>query len=169
MWIQWLGTALLLAAAVHRGIRLVIASRIPAGAQRASDAAHMLMCIGLAAMLTPFGDPIPVSAWVAVFWVVVAWSLVATVRERDQRWLWARHAVEGAAMIYMFAAPPMSTPALTWILVAYCVGSAAWSALTAVRSGAGSAAQTWVLAPWTRYLGEAVMAGSMAWMLLAMR
>jgi hypothetical protein len=182
MWIQWLGTVLLLAAAIHCGVRLDIASRSPAGSQRASDATHVLMCLGLAAMLTPLGDPIPVALWEAAFCLVVAWSLIATIRERDRRLLWARHAVEGVAMIYMFATPLMSPPGLTWILVVYCVCSASWSALMAVRAGSASAAQvatadgpsarlpqTWVLAPWTRSLGEAVMTGSMAWMLLAMR
>ncbi len=198
MWIQWFGTVLLLAVASHGGARLVVAGRSPTRPHRASDAAHLLMGAGLAAMLTPLGDPIPRAGWEALFCLVVGWSLVATLRERErsQRPMWARHAVAGITMIYMFAAMPMSgmdptagwpggglpTTALTWILVAYFGCCASWCALTAVGlvfrcatpmvTAAGTTARplrTWVLAPRATSVSEAVMAACMACMLLAMR
>jgi hypothetical protein len=199
MWIQWLGIVLLLAVVCHSGARLAVAGRGPAPASRASDAAHVLMCAGLIAMLVPWGDPIPTRAWEVVFSLVVAWSLVATLRgpQPRERLVWARHAVAGIAMVFMFAAAPvpmsgmnaaMGWPgglpgtALAWILVAFFGCCALWftltaagvelrgatPAVTAARPGAGLL-RTSVLAPRATSLGEAVMAACMAGMLLAMR
>jgi len=199
MWIQWLGTVLLLAAACHAGARLVVAGRGPGPTSRPSDAVHLLMCAGLIAMLVPLGDPIPSPGWEAVFGLVVGWSLVAALRERKrtERLLWARHAAAGIAMIYMFAAAPMSMSgmnaaagwpgglagtALIWILVAYFGACALWSALTAAGvefrgatlavAAAGTGAgllRTSVLTPRATFLCEAVTAACMAGLLLAMR
>lgn len=151
MWIQWLGTVLLLAVASHGGLRLVVAGRSSPHPHRARDAAQVLMGAGMAAMLAPLGDPIPGVGWEALFSVVVGWSIVATLRERElsQRLMWVRHAVMGIAIIYLLAATltpmPMSgaeptagwpgaglpITALTWTLVAYFGCCATWSALTA--------------------------------------
>lgn len=198
MLLQWLGTVLLLAVVGHGGARLVVASRGPGRPHRASDVAHVLMGAGLAAMLIPLGNPIPGVGWEALFCLVVGWSLVAALRERErsQRLTWARNAVAGIAMIFMFAAMPMSslypwagwpagvltTTALTWILIAYFGCCALWLARTAARAefrgatevatAAGIGARLLparVLAPRVTRLCEAVMAGSMAWILLAMR
>ncbi len=128
MWIQWLGTVLLLAAACHAGARLVVAGRGPGPTSRPSDAVHLLMCAGLIAMLVPLGDPIPSPGWEAVFGLVVGWSLVAALRERKrtERLLWARHAAAGIAMIYMFAAAPMSMSGMN--AAAGWPGGLAWRA-----------------------------------------
>jgi uncharacterized protein DUF5134 len=152
MWIQWLGTVLVLAVAGHAGLRLVVASRSSAHTRRGSDATQVLMGSGMAAMLAPLGDPIPGAGWEALFGVVVGWCIVATLRERvpSQRLMWVRHAVMGIAILYMFGATAMPMPmsgveptagwpggglpmtALTWILVAYFGCCATWAALTAV-------------------------------------
>jgi uncharacterized protein DUF5134 len=189
-WMQWLGTAVILAVTVLAGLRLAVAGRHAAGtgSDRASEATQVVMGAGMAAMLAPAGNPIPGAGWAALLAVVVGCCLVATLRERGlgRRLAWARHAVMGAAIVYLFVAAPMGTsmsspPALTWLLVAYFCGCAAWSALTAagVELGGGPEMATpaggarvpaaWMLAPRTSYLCEGVMATSMAWMLLAMR
>jgi hypothetical protein len=48
-----------------------------ARAEAASHAADLLMALGLAAMLSPLGDPIPAPVGEATFGLVVAGSLVA--------------------------------------------------------------------------------------------
>lgn len=182
MLTQWLGTALLVGVAGHGLARLVAT-----GPLRASDAVHVVMALGLAAMLYPPGEPIPGAAWEALFVLLAAGCLVATLRDPgwSGRLLWARHAVAGSAMVYMFAVAPMAmsggglaAPALTWALVAYFGLSASWSALRAAGVRFPGAAQlatsagrlrSWVLAPRAVCVCDAVMAGSMALMLLAMR
>jgi Domain of unknown function (DUF5134) len=185
-WMQWVGTALVLAVTVLAGLRLAVASRRPAATDRASDATQVVMGVGMAAMLAPRGNPVPATGWAALFAVVVGGCLVATLREGGlgRRLTWARHAVMGAAIVYLFTAAPMTMSgptALTWLLVAYFGCCAAWSALTAagveLRGGAEVATPAggaplpaaWMLAPRTSYLCEGVMATSMVWMLLAMR
>ena len=51
MWIQWLGTVLVLAVAGHAGLRLVVAGRSSAHTRRGTDATQVLMGSGMAAML----------------------------------------------------------------------------------------------------------------------
>ncbi|HKF76636.1 MAG TPA: DUF5134 domain-containing protein [Candidatus Dormibacteraeota bacterium] len=194
MWIQWLGTVVMLAVAGYAGLRLVVASRSSAHTHRASDATQVLMGLGMAAMLAPWGDPIPGVGGAALFGVMVVACVVAMLRERvtSQRLMWVQHAVMGFAIVYLFAATPMPmamssahpaadslggvlpAAAVTWILIACSGCCAAWSALTTVGVKFQGAAEAdtpagWMLARQTTSLCEGVMAGSMAWMLLAMR
>jgi uncharacterized protein DUF5134 len=187
-WVQWLGTVLVAAATGLAGLRLVVSGRSPAPTHRASDVTLLLMGAGMAAMLAPPGDPVPAAGWEVLFAGVVGWCVVAALRERvlSHRLMWVRHAAMGLAIIYLFAALPMTmsmpgTAALTWVLVAYFAACATWSALTAAGVELGGSAEvataaggprlpaTWMLAPRTASLCEGVMATSMAWMLLAMR
>ncbi|MQA10117.1 MAG: DUF5134 domain-containing protein [Pseudonocardiaceae bacterium] len=197
MLIEWLGTVLLLAVAGHCVARLVAGSgaapRDHCAQDRACDALHVLMSVGMAAMFSPVGGPIPRAGWEAVFCLAVGWSLVATVREREwrRRLAWARHTAAGVAMVYMLvaAALPMSgtdaghtagghggapaLPVLSWLLAGYFAGYALWSMLAV--AGARPAAPALavpapavpMLAPRMVSLCELVMAGGMAYMLLA--
>ena len=169
----------LLAVAGHCAARLVQAGR--AAARHAPD---LLMALGLAAMLWPLGDPIPPPAGEVAFGLVVAWSLVGALaaRETDRRVAWVHHAAGGAAMVYMFAAMSAAPfGPLTWVLIAYFVSFAAWSALATARGlalGVGRVAAATgpartlpavVLAPPAVSLCHTVMGIAMVYLLLAMR
>ena len=192
-WIQSAGALVLLAVAAHCAARLVQASRAAARADAASHAADLLMALGLAAMLSPLGNPIPAAAGEAAFGLVVAGSLAAALGagESGRRLAWARHAVAGAAMVYTFAAMPagmsgmdgmsVAQALLTWTLVAYFAAAAAWSAVAAARGVAPGVsrvtaatspprpAAAMVLAPPVTSLCHAAMAISMVYLLPAMR
>ncbi len=170
VWIQSAGALVLLAVAVHCAARLVQASRAAARPD-VTDGADVLMALGLAAMLSPLGDPIPPTAGVVVFGVVAAWSLVGAVGagEPGRRVAWVWHAVGGAAMVLMFAMPVGAAwTVLTWTLAA----GFAWSALAAARGvvAVTTSARTVpavVLAPPVTSLCHAVMAAGMVFLLLA--
>jgi hypothetical protein len=141
------------------------------------------MALGLAAMLSPLGDPVPARAGEALFGLNVAGSLLATAAAgaTGRRLEWAQHAVGGAAMVFMFATMPAgvsgmdgmsSAPALLiWGLVAYFAVSAAWSAVAAARGLAVGVAgvATMVLAPPVTSVCHTTMAIAMVYLLLLMR
>jgi hypothetical protein len=119
VWIQSAGALVLLAVAVHCAARPDV-----------TDGADVLMALGLAAMLSPLGDPIPPTAGLVVFGLVAAWSLVGAVGAGEPRrrvaWVW--RAVGGAAMVLMFAMPVGAAwTVLTWTLAAGFALFAAWS------------------------------------------
>ena len=174
VWIQSAGALVLLAVAVHCAARLVQAGRAAARPD-VTDGADVLMALGLAAMLSPLGDPIPPTAGVVVFGLVAAWSLVGAVGagEPGRRVAWVWHAVGGAAMVLMFAMPVGAAwTVLTWTLAAGFALFAAWSALAAARGvvAVTTSARTvpaMVLAPPVTSLCHAVMAAGMIFLLLA--
>lgn len=184
VWIQTAFALVLIAVAGQCASRLVQAGRdaaLPAAGRHAAD---LPMALGLAAMLWPPGNPIPPLAGEIVFGLVVAWSLaraVATGAGRH-RLGWAQHAVSGATMVYMFAAMPAGAVALlTWVLIAYFVSFAAWSALATARglapsvryvAAAAGPARTLtaaVLAPPVVSFCHTVMATSMVYLLVVLR
>jgi hypothetical protein len=173
VWLQAAGALVLLAVAGHCAARLVHfqASR----AATLPDAAGLLMALGMAAMLSPLGDPIPQVAGVVVFGLLAAGSVAGALGapEPGRRTVWAGHAVGGAAMVLTFAMPAGVAWALvTWTLIACLVSFAAWWALTAVRgvaaAPAGGAASALVLAPPVTALCHVVMASAMVYLLLTM-
>lgn len=184
VWIQAAGALVLIAVAGHCAARLVQASRAAARPDAGGHTADVLTALGLAAMLWPAGNPIPPLAGEVAFGLVVAWSLVGALGAGEARRpvAWVQRAVGGAAMVYMFAA--MSAGAfgpLTWVLIAFFVSFAAWSALAtarglasgigqvAVATGPGPTLPAVVLAPPVVSLCHTVMAISMVFLVLAMR
>jgi hypothetical protein len=172
-WMQAAGALALLAVAGHCAARLVQASRAAALPDAAGDAAGVLMALGMAAMLSPLGDPIPAVAGEVVFGLVAAGSLARALGtpEPGRRTAWAGHVAGGAAMVLMFAMPAGAAWALvTWTLIACLTSFAAWWALAAVRGVAAVPARgpspAAVPAPPVTSLCHAVMAGAMASLLL---
>jgi hypothetical protein len=83
----------LIIAALHL-VRLVVLRDDVVG-----EASHAAMGIGMAAMFSPLGDPVPRQVWTAVFAVCAAWFAVLLLRRREAA---ARHHVVGsAAMLFM--------------------------------------------------------------------
>jgi uncharacterized protein DUF5134 len=129
LWLRWTGTAAFLAVAGYCVARLAAAHRTPGGypgRHRAVDVAHLLMGVGMAAMLSPVGGPLPSAGWQAVFLVLAAWFAGSWWQERrigrpapDGRgWhgTGLHHAVAALAMLYMLAAmPPAGHDPSVWL------------------------------------------------------
>jgi hypothetical protein len=66
------------------------------------EASHAAMGVGMAAMFSPLGDPVPRLVWTIVFAVCAAWFSVLLLSRREAA---ARHHVVGsAAMLFMIGA-----------------------------------------------------------------
>jgi hypothetical protein len=135
------------------------------------------MALGMAAMLSPLGNPIPPAAGAVLFGLVVAWSLAGAVGAgaAGRRTTPVQHVVGAAAMVLMFAMPVgLALTLLTGALVAGFAVLAVQSAVGAVRSAgavatAESTAPALVLAPPVTCVCHLFMAAGMVYLLLAMR
>lgn len=154
-WLRWASTAAFLAVAGYAAARLAAAHRVPAGypgRHRAVDVAHVLMGVGMAAMASPVGGPLPSAGWQTIFLLVAVWFTVSWWHERragpvpcdeyGRHGTCLRHAVAALAMLYMLAAMPaphahdpspwlaghlepgLALPVVGWLLVAYFAASA---------------------------------------------
>lgn len=127
--VGWMFAGLMSGVAGYQAYRLTTAPP-----QRRVRIAHLVMCLGMAAMFAPIGWSIPRAAGVAVY--VAAAGLCLPVRSSGGHRL---HAVTGSlAMAYMFALPGMPMHGMSgmamgpyaWIsvaLAAYFIGETAWS------------------------------------------
>lgn len=119
VWLRWAATAAFLAVAGYGVARLAAAHRVPAGypgRHRAVDIAHVLMGIGMAAMASPVGGPLPMAGWQAIFLIMAGWFAGSWWRERrtgpppwdGMGWHGSglHHAVAALAMLYMLSAMP---------------------------------------------------------------
>jgi hypothetical protein len=134
LWLRWTGTAAFLAVAGYCVARLAAAHRAPGGypgRHRAVDVAHVLMGVGMAAMVSPIGGPLPSAGWQTVFLVLAAWFAGSWWHERrtgrpgpdgpgpdGMGWhgTGLHHAVAALAMLYMLAAmPPAGHDPSVWL------------------------------------------------------
>src|SRR3954471_17713718 len=69
------------------------------------EVSHAAMALGMAAMFSPFGDPLPAPVWTVVFVLCGLWFAGAAVRARSIRGpvvpTAAHHVVGSAAMLFM--------------------------------------------------------------------
>lgn len=67
------------------------------------EASHAAMGVGMAAMFSPFGDPVPAAAWIAVFTVCGAWFAADALRHPagSRRTDAVHHVVGSGAMLFM--------------------------------------------------------------------
>ncbi|RLK60528.1 DUF5134 domain-containing protein [Actinokineospora cianjurensis] len=138
VWLGWLLTAAFLAIAGYGVARLVVAARLPAagyrGCHRAVDTAHTTMALGMAVMCSPVGGPLPAAGWQAVFTLVTAWFLGATLLRGHRAPIgwhgpdW-QHAVAGLGMLYMLLAVPHTAHSMSVSWTGPHTGSAALPAL----------------------------------------
>jgi hypothetical protein len=97
-WTSGVLAVLCLAIAVFHLARLLVRRRDVAG-----ELAHAAMGLGMAAMFSPLGDPVPGQAWTAVFVLCAAWFAGAAVRSRRVGGEAGHHVVGSAAMLFMLA------------------------------------------------------------------
>lgn len=157
--VLWAMSVVLATAAVPCVYRLVNAARgepLSCRVNRADEAAELLLCVGMLAMVSPLGGPVPLAGWRAVYVVAVGglaalWIFhrrAATASCTPSRC--GHHVVMAAAMLYMLAGMtqhdggPWLTLAghggslpvwpLAAALLAYCAVDAALSAWRVVRA-----------------------------------
>ncbi|OLT21619.1 hypothetical protein BJF78_08475 [Pseudonocardia sp. CNS-139] len=120
-----------LAAAVLHVVRLVVVRR-----DRAAEASHAAMALGMAAMASPLGDPVPEPVWTSVFVLVAAWFAASVLRTRTVDGESVHHVVGSGAMLFMLAADHGAhggpTPAFVPITAMALTGYFAWHALRCV-------------------------------------
>lgn len=83
---------------VHLARVVVVRSRIP------GELCHAAMAVGMAAMFSPLGDPLPRPVWTVVFALGLVWFGAGAVRGRTLAGDAGHHAVGCAAMLLMLAA-----------------------------------------------------------------
>ncbi len=97
-----LAVVCLVVAALHLA-RLAVHARaaaaVPGGA--VGELSHAVMALGMAAMFSPLGDPLPVGLWAVVFVLCGAWFAAVALRSRDRGGDAAHHVVGSAAMLFM--------------------------------------------------------------------
>jgi hypothetical protein len=105
-------TSLLAAVSLGLGllhlVRLVTARHD--GRSVAGEASHAVMGLGMAAMFSPVGDPVPAPVWVAAFGVSAAWFAAAVLRSGPAGDDAGHHVVCGVAMLFMLAAGMSGRP-----------------------------------------------------------
>jgi hypothetical protein len=65
------------------------------------EVSHAAMALGMAAMFSPLGDPLPAPVWTVVFVLCGLWFAGAAVRARSVGGDAAHHVVGSAAMLFM--------------------------------------------------------------------
>ncbi|HEX5202226.1 DUF5134 domain-containing protein [Paractinoplanes rhizophilus] len=163
--------SLTLAFAVATGFHLARLLRPGAGAERISDALHLLMGGSMIVMIWPWGGGVPAGVWAAGFTVSTGWFAARAVRAGGWRFAepgvrWPVCTAAGAAAVY-FAT---SAAAMVWMSVAmpaphqHHLGTAEPAIGPATGPDIGPAA-AWVSAA----LGGYLVAAALWWVARGMR
>jgi Domain of unknown function (DUF5134) len=146
-WLAGSFAVLMIVIAVCCATRLATPRLRGKNTERDADGLHVLMGVAMAGMLEPRLEPIPVTAWRAVFTAAAGWFAWQAIRAGRARCAHPAHAVECAAMVYMLlpvgswpsshapqmAMPGMSqgttigNPALTLVLALFMLGYVLWA------------------------------------------
>jgi hypothetical protein len=88
-----------LAAGLLHLLRLAVLRRDVVG-----EVSYTAMGLGMAAMFSPLGDPVPTAVWCAVFVLGAAWFAVRVLRGEGAGGEAAHHVVGSGAMLFMLVA-----------------------------------------------------------------
>jgi hypothetical protein len=92
-------------AAVSLGLGLLHLLRLATarrdGRSVVGETSHAAMGFGMAAMFSPFGDPLPPAVWVAVFGLSAAWFAASVLRSGLEADDAGHHVVCGVSMLFM--------------------------------------------------------------------
>ncbi len=152
-WLAYTFAMLMIAVSVYCLGRSLLAGRLGRRTHSDVDIAHVLMGLGMAGMLAPHWNALPVGLWEVVFAIMASYFLYLTLRRLADNGLWASAATDHAAhplihmvmacsMLYMYwlgmpmpssrhlagismsAAPSEGDPLLTLFLVVVLLVSA---------------------------------------------
>jgi hypothetical protein len=87
-----------LAVGVLHLVRLAVVRRDVVG-----EVSHVAMALGMAAVASPFGNPVPEPVWTMVFVVIASWFALLVVRSRGFGGERGHHVVGSVAMLFMLA------------------------------------------------------------------
>lgn len=152
---------------------------------RLDETVELLMCLGMLAMVSPLGGPVPLAGWQALFTAAAIglgalWLLRRRVPLRATRC--GHHVVMAAVMLYMLAGMTHGHTADPWLtmaghtgslpfwplalaVLAYCAADAAVNSARAARASAGYGVNGARARAVTRVAGSAAMGGMIAAML----
>jgi hypothetical protein len=155
----------------------------------AGEAAHAAMGVGMAAMFSPLGDPVPDPIWTVVFGLSVVWFVAQALRARSVAGDVGHHIAGGAAMLFMLLSGESAiagmdmthmgggTFGLGTVAAVVLAGYFGWHVLRCtdrlrlppvVAEGAVAVRTTLLRAPRTATLSHVAMALGMSVMLLGM-
>jgi hypothetical protein len=95
----WLSSTLAggcLAVGVLHVLRLVVLGR-----DRAAEVSYAAMGVGMAAMFSPFGDPVPAALWTTVFLLIGVWFVARALRAGNLAGDAAHHILGSVSMLFM--------------------------------------------------------------------
>lgn len=148
-------------------LRLVVVRADPQG-----EASHAAMGVGMAAMFSPVGDPVPSPVWIALFALCGAWAGAAALRTpagplRSEA---VHHVVGGGAMVFMLSVGHGDAPAPASVAAIVLAGYFGWHVLRCSdRFGAAPAVVAAAVRSARVAAGaHAALAAAMAVMLLGM-
>ncbi|WP_181780329.1 DUF5134 domain-containing protein [Pseudonocardia pini] len=98
-WFTTLLAAVSLGLGLLHLLRLVTARRD--GRSVVGEGSHAAMGFGMAAMFSPFGDPLPPAVWIAVFGLSAAWFAASVLRSGLATDDAGHHVVCGVSMLFM--------------------------------------------------------------------
>lgn len=186
MLVTWLSTVLAVACLLLAGLHLLRLTVL----RRPAEASHAVMAGGMAAMFSPFGNPVPVAAWTGVFVLCGVVAARRALRPGTAGALARHHLAGSVAMLLMLAGigahseePSGRGPGLASVAALVLAGYFIWHALRRAEgpvlgkppavAAAGDPSgvlpgQAGLLSKVTAAAAEAVMAAMMAVMLLAL-
>jgi hypothetical protein len=107
---------------------------VPAG--RVGEVSAAAAALGMAAMLSPLGDPVPLPAWIAVFGGCAAWTVLLAARARalDGDGDAAHHLLCSAAMVFMLVGHGAHSagPVVVSVIALVAAGYFTWHGLRCV-------------------------------------
>jgi hypothetical protein len=102
-WLSGLLALLCLAVAALHLARLAVSAKafgdVPGGP--VGEVSHATMALGMAAMFSPLGDPVPAPVWTVAFVLCGAWFAAVALRTRSFGGDAGHHVVGSAAMLFM--------------------------------------------------------------------
>lgn len=141
VWMSGVFAAVFAVMALFFTVRLLGAGRETTGddgkPDRTADVSHGVMSLGMAAMFSPWGNPVPALYWQVLFGMAAAWFAVRLFRRGAD----LHHLLGNLAMVYMLAAVPaghhithgadlpgpgIAMPGLAWAFVGYFLTFAVW-------------------------------------------
>jgi hypothetical protein len=140
-----------------------------------AEAAHAAMGLGMAAMFSPFGDPVPAPVWTAAFLVCGTWFASVALRSPAGRGREdaVQHVVGSGAMLFMLLGGHGAGGGPAPLVAMVLAGWFAWHALRcgdrlrcAPAPGAVLVRTALLRDPRTAALAHVVMAGAMTVMLV---
>ena len=117
-------------------VRLATARRD--GRSIPGEASHAVMGLGMAAMFSPVGDPVPAPVWIALFGLSASWFAASALRSGLAVDDAGHHVVCGVAMLFMLAVGMQGGGASTGGAhshhggAATAAGPAGWTSLVAI-------------------------------------